>query len=287
MIETGRDFQERITAPERRIYGRIIIDYTNPQEDQAIDIIVNETANVSWKDQIADSIKDTPYKWASLDGSCALDKNYHPAPGTQLSARHYQMGWWGKTFSGPDGKFPEPFPTVSLYFIKPHSIKELNVIGDICRKEWPKEFDICLQKKDGTVLHSESIIDNEEIQWEKQIIPVAEVSNLILTIKKWNLPGRQAKIIELFTAIREIYEGQDIYRISLFEERDISHGSLPIGNISSNEIEIMLNNIDHRFSPGNKQSPIYGYMKSNRRIQAWIGIDAYVEKKMEEEGAGE
>lgn len=283
MIDAGPDFQRRVSAPERRIYGRIIIDYTNPQENQEIDVVVNEISNLPLKNQVIDSITDSSYKWASLDGSCVLNGEHHPAPGTELTFKHYQVGWWGKKFSGSNGSFTEPFPTITLNFVKPRSIKELNVVGDICRGEFPKDFTIFIKNENGNVLYSENVTNNAEVNWEKQIPIVSEATQLTLVIKKWNLPGRQAKIIELFSIIREMYEGSDVLRISLLEERDISHGSLPIGNISSNEIEIMLNNIDHHFSPGNRRSPIYGYMKSNRRIQAWIGMYAYVEYESEGE----
>ncbi|NLA52579.1 MAG: hypothetical protein GX860_10740, partial [Alcaligenaceae bacterium] len=48
-------------------------------------------------------------------------------------------------------------------------------------------------------------------------------------------------------------------------------GSLPVGNISSNEIDIRLVNEDGKFDAGNRQSPLYQLLKPNRRIKAWLG----------------
>ena len=57
------------------------------------------------------------------------------------------------------------------------------------------------------------------------------------------------------------------------EEKEVSQGSLPIGNISSNEIDIKLNNKNRKFDAGNTQSSLYGLLKANRKIKAWIGIE--------------
>ena len=59
---------------------------------------------------------------------------------------------------------------------------------------------------------------------------------------KWSEGNRQAKILEFFTGIKETYETDDILLINLLEEREVSQGSLPVGNISSNEIDIRLVN---------------------------------------------
>ncbi|HHV41481.1 MAG TPA: hypothetical protein GXX72_01345 [Clostridiaceae bacterium] len=65
----------------------------------------------------------------------------------------------------------------------------------------------------------------------------------------------------------------DIISINLLEEREVSQGSLPVGNISANEIDIRLNNESRKFDAGNRQSPLYQLLKANRRIKAWLGAD--------------
>ena len=96
---------------------------------------------------------------------------------------------------------------------------------------------------------------------------------MTLEITKWSHTGRQAKILEFFTSIQEVYEGDDIILIHLLEEREVSQGSLPVGNISANEIDIRLNNETRKFDAGNKQSSLYQLLKANRRIKAWLGVD--------------
>jgi hypothetical protein len=61
--------------------------------------------------------------------------------------------------------------------------------------------------------------------------------------------------------------------VSLLEEREVSQGSLPVGNISSNEIVVRLSNEDRRFDPDNETSPLNGLLLPNRRVRAWLGAE--------------
>jgi len=79
------------------------------------------------------------------------------------------------------------------------------------------------------------------------------------------------KIVEFYTGIVETYYDDDILNMSLLEEMLISDGSLPVGNISANELDLKLQNIEDRFFVGNTSSPIYTMIKRNRRIRAWLG----------------
>ena len=88
-----------------------------------------------------------------------------------------------------------------------------------------------------------------------------------------NKPYSAAKIVEFYTAVQEVYEGRDLLSINLLEEQESTGGTLPIGNISSNEIRIRLNNEDRHFDPANEQSPIHNRLKRNRRIRAWLGAE--------------
>src|SRR5690606_20899677 len=103
--------------------------------------------------------------------------------------------------------------------------------------------------------------------------PVLGVVKQMLTITKWSHAGRQAKILELFTSVQEVYEEDDILLIHLLEEREVSRGSLPVGNISANEIDIRLYNKNRKFDAGNTASPLHNLLRPNRRIRAWLGVE--------------
>jgi len=67
--------------------------------------------------------------------------------------------------------------------------------------------------------------------------------------------------------------------ISLLEERDVSVGSLPVGNISANELQIRVLNKDRMYDAGNPNSPFRNLVKPNRIVRAWLGckVDGSIE----------
>jgi hypothetical protein len=271
MYPVTQDFLEKMKATERRVYGRIQIDYTDPFLDQSIQVQASEQANISYPTQTADTISEPFVKIASLDGSWVLDGTFALAPDPDEAETH-QMGWWGSQLSQADGTFVSPYPSLTVtHFARP--IHNLKVVGDSARGEYPVDFTIDLYAADGTKLYTKSVTGNNQVNWTYQLpSPVLDVTKQVLTITKWSHAGRQVKILEFFTSIQETYEGDDILLIHLLEEREVSQGSLPVGNISANEIDIRLNNASRKFDAGNKQSPLYQLLKQNRRIKAWLGL---------------
>ncbi len=267
MYSATKNFLNSIKASVRRIFGRCTIDYTDPFIDQSISVSVNEQATVSYPQQVADALQSPEKKYASLDGSWVLDGSYSLAPDNSSTG---QMGWWGSSLSKADSAFSSPYPKLTITFIS-RPIHSLKVVGDDMRLEYPVDFVILLYGPGDEVLHTETISGNTQVSWTKAIPSVGSVVKTTLEISRWSHPGRQVKILEFFTSIQQVYEGDDLISINLLEEKEVSTGSLPIGTVSANEIEIKLNNIDRRFDAGNTQSPIYQLLKANRRIKAWIG----------------
>jgi len=258
-------------ADRRHVIARAVIDYTDPFIDQSIEISASEQANVSYPQQTADSVQEATHKWASLDGSWVLDGTYQLAPGPELLSQ-YQFGWWGKQLAGAGGAFSVPHPTLTVTHL-PRPIHTLKVIGDTARGEYPVDFTIKLYAQNETILYTETVTGNTQVNWSKTLaVPVLDVAKQVLEITRWSHEGRQAKIIEFFTSIREVYETGDLISIRLLEEREASQGSLPVGNISSNEITLVLNNEDKKFDVDNEQSPLFRLLKPNRRIRVWLGI---------------
>jgi len=273
MYAVSQTFQEAVRANKRRVLGRVTIDYTDPFLDQSIQVAANEQARISWPTQTADGVENVPHKWASLDGTWVLDGTWRLAPDTEESAKEYQMGWWGSTLSGVDGTFSSPYPTLTVRF-DPRPIHTLKVAGDIARGEWPVDFVIRMYNDLDVLLHTETVTGNTEISWSKPLeMPILNVARMELKITRWSHAGRQVKITEFYSSIQETYEDERIIELSLLEERESDQGSIPVGNISANEISVLLDNIDHRFDPGNTDSPLFGLIKANRRLRAWMGVE--------------
>jgi hypothetical protein len=273
------DYLDKMKADRRRVFARVEIDYTDPFIDQSIEIEVNEQANVSYPQQTADSVDQTTHKYACLDGTWDLTSGeYHLAP-SENQLTQQQFGWWGAQFAGAGGLFATPYPALTVTHL-PRPIRQLKVVGDTAREEWPVDFQIKLYDPDDTLLKTETVTGNDQVSWSKALEPqVLDVAKQELIITRWSLPGTCSKIIEFFTSIREVYETGDLVSVRLLEEREASQGSLPVGNISSNEITLALNNEDKKFDIDNEQSPLKNLLKPNRRIQVHLGTE--IEKTWE------
>ena len=140
------------------------------------------------------------------------------------------------------------------------------------RAEYPVDFTIKLYDATNTLQHTETVTGNALNTWTTTVSEMG-ITKQVLTITKWSAASRQVKIMEFFTSIQEIYYGDDIFAINLLEEREVSNGSLPVGNISSNEIDLKLYNKNGVFDAGNTASSLYGAVKANRKIKPYIGAE--------------
>lgn len=269
MIATSQKYKDEIKEIIRKVYGKVQIEYTDPEIDQSIEIESTDNNHTSYPSQIADGIGEPSFKYASLDDGWILDNTWRLAPAS--SEMHAQYGFWGSRLSKADGTFTTP-PTIEITFVQ-RPIRGLKLVGDSKRNEYAVDFTIRLYQGES-VVYTETVIDNDLMTWEKPIVQINEITKMEITISKWNKPNRTIKIMEVFTSIQETYEGEDIISINLIEEKEVSQGSLPIGNISSNEVEIVLSNVNREFDTGNRTSKLYGLVKPNRKIKAWIGTES-------------
>lgn len=272
MLPVSREYQEAIKADVREFRARVEVSWTDPYIDQTIVITTSEQARISWPKQTADAKEAPTYKYAALDGAWRLDGTWHLAPDDEEQARFMQMGWWSRQLAGADGYFSEPYPNLTVRF-RPRPVFGLKVVGDAKREEWPVDFDILIYDKTNTLVHTEVVTNNQDIYWQRSIeeTNLLDVSWMRLYIKRWSHPSRHAKIVEFFTSVSEIYDSNEIIFLSLLEEREVSAGSLPIGNISANEIDVRLVNVNDRFTEGNIHSLYHNLMKPNRKIRVWVG----------------
>lgn len=273
MLPVSTDYLPAIRKRRHRVIrSRVEITWTDPQRDQSIRATANSQANICWLEHLHDGREEPSFKYAALDGTWQLDGTYHLAPDTKEAAFRYQMGWWSGKLSDANGEFSQPYPGVTLRFA-PQSISGLRIVGDMKREEWLVDFDIYLYRN-GQLIDIKSVTDNDVIVCEVDLssLSLYDCDQIAIKVKKISHPGRHAKIIEMFTSLTEVYEGKDIAYLSVLEEREMSNdGSLPIGNITSNELILHLVDTNGRFNPGNVNSKYHNLLRLNRKIRAWIG----------------
>lgn len=268
MYAVPSQFLANMKALDRRVYGKVKIDYTDPFIDQSITAVPSSDAHTSYPEQTADVLTNVPVRYLSLDGLWALGGDWGLAPAPD-EVDLYQMGWWGADLSTSGGSFS--VPQVLAISFSPRAVFSLRVVGDNARNEYPVDFGVILYDKDDVVLYTETVTGNTLMDWNQSIVGVLQVAKMELSITRWSREGCQVKITEFFSSLSETYLDDDIVSLGFVEEREVSAGGPPVGNITANELEIQLVNCNRRFDAGNALSPLYGLVKPNRRVQAWLG----------------
>lgn len=263
-----RNIYTQMDKSFRQIFGRIEVTFSDPFVDATIESFSTGTAHGTSTKATADDVHVTPYKWFGLADN-KLDGTYHPMP---VGQKNQTVGWWSDRASDDNGVFAEP---VKLWYtFQGRPIYYLRVVGDTFTNEFPVDFDVTLYGEDDEILLQEQVRGNSQVYWEKALEPVVLlVKRMELSIFKINSPRNPAKVAEFFTSFKEIYEAEELEYFNILEEQIFDDLSLPIGNISSNEIDLSLLNMNRKFDPSNKQSPLYGLLKKNRKIRAWLGAE--------------
>ena len=254
--------------------GKLRITLTDPYIDPEIEVNVNQENRASWKQQVADLVDETPKKWMSTNAGKLPDGTFWPMPSTSESALYNQVGWWGSVNSDENGDFATP-PNLTVNFA-PRPVFEVVVAGDDKLNEYPVNFYVDIGFFDGstyTVLSDKNITDNAQVVRTLDFTEddIINANRMRIFIYKWSGAGRVAKITEFYSLIVREFGPDDINSFSVLEEADGSVATVPVGNISANEMDAEFQNIDKQFTPFNENTTFFQLIKNNRRVEAFVG----------------
>lgn len=287
MISTSTEFQTAASATVRKPKAKLDIIWTSQEEDSSITVTSTDGNRASNFDQISDGITDTIKKWAHLDGLIKADGGYKLMPDPYDSGILEQVGWYGSTRCNASATWTAGFPSLTMEF-DARPVISLFVAGDNYWNEYPVDFTIELYA--GLSLeYTETVTDNSLLRWSKEIVSEAltSITKMVLTITEWSTANKIVKISEFYTDFLQTMTGDEIVSMNLLEERVIGDGSLPVGNISSNELDLTLNNVAitvqgteiiDPFFPNNTSSIFYELIRKNRRVEPYLGFDVLYER---------
>lgn len=261
----------------RRPLAKVKITWTDPLIDVSLNMITSESNRISYPEQVADLVTDVPRKWFHTnDPDSGTNSGFYPAPSTLLEARKSQMGWWGTQNAGVSGEFPDPNkPTLQVNFTK-RLVERFTITGDNALNEFPVDFTVTVFLYVGgsyIPIERMDIVGNTEMSFSAEFATAhTTAARLQLEVSKWSSPGKVVKIVEFYSNITEIYESDDIMLLNILQEFESSEGTLPVGNISCNEMDLTLQNITDMFFPQNTDSPIHTMIKRNRKIEPFLGF---------------
>jgi len=243
------------------------------------------TAENPYRNQIYDSNKVVPYKWFHLGGYSTLDSTFYAMP-IDGSDSYYQVGWRGNYIGDDNGVFNDidsennvMSPTIELRF-EDRLFNTMIIAGDNALGEYPTEFLITLTDYLG---NETSILVNEVNFPNALDIPSCtwtirtqdefnNINRMKIAIYKWSKPNTFVKLVEAYTGIEAEYDGKDIINLSILEETESSAGTLPVGNVSYNELDLTLQNLTNQYFPFNYDSTVRGHLTRNRKIVPYLGF---------------
>ena len=309
MITTSTAYDTAIQATIRKFRGRCEVTWVDSDIDLTIVVTANDYNRINDAAEVpsgnenlqhaADGRLVPSFKYAHLDQDIIADGTFHPFPGTVPLSVTYEAGWWGKTECNSNGLWIDSAATTttSTTTLVPAGVNpiltvtfaarlasSLLITGDSQYNEYPLSFIVRIYDEvvGGNLLRTETVTDSigtdwirDGVTWRKTLPDDPDLYScrrMELEVVKWSRAFRVVKIVEFYTSVVKTYDGDDIISMKFLEEMLISDGSLPVGNISANELDIKLQNVEDQFFVGNTGSSVYEMIKRNRRIRAWIGL---------------
>lgn len=283
MITTTDDFLVAARSNPRKCKAKLDFVWTDPTIDPSISVSSNDANRAARLDQVYDGELTISRQWAHLDGVIKANGQYNPMPSDSTTTFN-QCGWYGATRCDAGGEWVTN-PELTLEF-DARPILVVSVVGETNYEEYPVDFDIRLYSGvGGTVLeHTEVVTGNVDIMWAENLAPesLTDITKMVLEVKEWSHPNRVVKIAEFYSIFRQTIDAEDIVSFSLLEERVLADGTLPVGNISSNEIDITLQNIEitvegvdyvDPFIPANTNSIYHTLITKNRKVTPYLGYE--------------
>ena len=263
----------------RRPTARLLIEWSGTHIDPALNAFSDDANRVSYPLQTIDGAANNTHKWFCVDDYSKLDCTFCAMPDNGNDPA-YQVGWRGNIVCDSNGEYSQGNRPILGIRFTPRYVTTLTVVGDNAIGEYPLEFFVSFFINDvwqhDVFIHgnnSEATLNQAACRWDINFAEEhANIDMITIVVVKWNVPNTFVKIIEAYSNIEATISAKDILSLSVLEETESSGGTLPVGNISCNEIDITLQNLDNRYFPFNEASDVHTHITRNRKIVPYVGF---------------
>lgn len=280
-ISKARDVLKVVTAsfdsnitnlmkePGRRVRGRVEVMYSNAlQNAEELDsnvpesgVLVSEGAHGASGESLTDTIVAAPIRFFKLydnvlDGSC------------KVIGETSAVGWWPKAL--PVGTSYEAPQVLTLRF-STRNIYGLSIHGDATSGDYPVDYTVDLYRA-GSKVQTLAVekATGPDITFEDTFY---DIDGLDITVSTVSRPNKPAVITEVSIVTSIVYDADKLVSVDLLEELSYEDAIEKLGGVSANELTVVFSNEDKSFYFNNANSPVAGYLKKNRRVRAWLGVD--------------
>lgn len=247
-----------------RAYLEISLDIADP--DALLDASASDNGSLEISNTagtVDGSLKDIP-PYASLE------QNLWLLDGTRRgysSGGSTDTGFIGLGISKTDKTFETPFPAVTVQFSKVHHnlIPGVTVTWGAAYGEYADTFTVTVYKGGGET-GKKRVVGNRAVRTLVEL-DIIHYDRIAVTVEKWCLPGRRARIEEIFIGMNKVYSSANLFRYTHSQSVDPLSTALPKA-----EIQFSVDNVDNAYNPNNRNG-LSKYLMERQEIRVRYGYN--------------
>lgn len=158
-----------------------------------------------------------------------------------------------------------------IIYTDTQQVKQITVSGS--RFNYPVDFDLYYRKADDStwlLCNNYLAIDSKTTIYE--FASQTEIKGVKIEITKISAKDMYACIVEIGLGFRDDVTEDLVIPMDINKELEYETGSTNIGNISANSLSFRLKNTHQRYNSKNTSSDIYQYLKANKEVRPYIGV---------------
>ena len=255
-----KDNQRRTMVGESFI--EVSFDITDPAA------LADATATDNGSAYISDTSGVTSEVDKNTSSYVTLEQNMWLLDGSRESipvAANHNEGYVGDTLSDKNGLFSDKVPTITVNFSRVHTnpIPAVTVKWGTAYNEYAEDF-VVTAFNGNTVVVSQDVVGNKSVQSVVEM-DIVNFDRITLTVLKWCLPNRRARVEELFIGMNKVYSKSDLLGYSHSQTADPLSTSLPKA-----EISFTVSNMDNAYNPYNVNG-LSRYLMERQEIKTRYG----------------
>ena len=273
MIKSTDAYKAAIVGDSRRIYLRAAIEIIDPDIVYGANTAGN-AASYSKLEQLTNKEYNLYRDYITLEANrLILGAGLKPVPDNgQLPG---EIGYLSNVVSGADGTFSsEVYAQIS--FENVDILQACSVFFPTSDVDGvPEDFTVEILQG-GTAYHTERYTGNAAKSVAVKGFTVYNPDAIRVTVTKWSLPGRLARIPEIIPGIYEDWDSSVLAAFHVVQQGDPSCVSLPYG-----VCVLRMDNLDRRFEPRSKDG-VFQSIEDRQGITVYVGVlleDGTVEYK--------
>ena len=264
MRETSAAYRAAVTGDRRRMLLRAVVDISDP--DIAYGAVRSGgESRYSKSAQLHDKDFSNPAPYATLErGRWALDGTWEIYPDRPADLAG-EVGFQGDALSGEDGAFSpaawveQPMTNVSILQACSVWFPENGCDGVAA------DFTVEVLQG-GTAYYAETFTGNTASHVSLTGFTVHDPDCIRVTVRRWSLPGRRVRIVEIVPGTYESWGGDIIASFDLKQQGNFSCLALPYGTCT-----LRMDNLDRRFEPRSKDG-LFQSIEERQGIDVSIGV---------------